>query len=372
MTSELLSRFQDPALVSRLAASLRRRVLPRPLRFLHVCGTHENAIGRHGLRDLLPEGLRLVAGPGCPVCICPPSDIDLAIRAARDRGAVLATFGDVVRVPARGTSLAEARAQGADVRVVYGPADAVAIATAMPAREVVFFAIGFETTACAVAAVLEAAPPPNLSVLVAHRLIPPAMAALLDTPGTSIDGYLLPGHVLTVAGTGAYERFARTHGVPLAVAGFEPLDILSALARLVDRTLAGEAAFDNSYRRAVRPEGNPRARAAMARVFRPVDAAWRGIGTIPASGFALASPYDERDARLRLALEEDRDLPDFLPECSCGPVLLGQADPTNCRLFRRGACTPEQPVGPCMVSAEGTCRAWFRYGPRPTPAGAET
>ena len=360
---ELLRRYRDPALVRRLSAALNERALPRPLRFLHVCGTHENAIGRFGLRDLLPEGLRLVAGPGCPVCICPPADIDLAVRVAADHGAVLATFGDVVRVPAR-RSLAEARAQGADVRVVYGPDDAARIAAAEPEREVVFFAVGFETTACAVAAVLAADPPPNLSVIVSHRLIPPALNALLDADDIAVDGYLLPGHVLTVAGTEDYGRFAAERGLPLAVAGFEPADILAALLQLVDRTLAGEFVLDNRYRRAVRPEGNPRARAAMARVFRPVDAAWRGLGTIPASGFALAPAYAERDALTRFGLAPDPTLADFEVGCACGAVLRGQLDPPACPLFR-GRCMPESPVGPCMVSGEGTCRAWYRYGPAP-------
>lgn len=353
-------RYQDPSLVHALAARLAAFSPGRVLRFMHVCGTHENAIGRFALRSLLPDWLKLIAGPGCPVCVCPPSDIDLAVRAALDHGAVVATFGDVVRVPAR-VSLAEARAAGADVRVVYSPADAVRLAETLPDREVVFFALGFETTACTVAAALQAAPPPNFSVVGAHRLIPPAMAFILGLPDVPLDGYLLPGHVMTVMGTGEYEAFAARHGVALSVAGFEPVDVLLGLVQLVEQTVEGRPRLDNAYRRLVRPEGNERARAAIEAVFTPTDARWRGIGTIPGSGLALRPSYRHLDAAVRFGLVPDPTIQDIQPGCSCHRIMLGQIDPPACALFG-SRCTPESPVGPCMVSAEGTCRAWLRYG----------
>lgn len=366
MTGHAPDGYQDPALVRRLAEELAAQRPPRRLTFMHVCGTHENAIGRHALRDLLPDWLRVVAGPGCPVCVCPPADIDVAVRCALGGGAVLATFGDVVRVPSR-LSIEQARAAGADVRVVYSPADAVRLARETPGREVVFFALGFETTACTVAAALRAGPPQNFSVVVAHRLIPPAMAHVLALPDVPLDGYVLPGHVMTVMGTREYEGFAARHGVPLSVAGFEPVDILLSLTRLVGLATRGEAALDNAYPRAVRREGNPAARAAIDAVFEPVDARWRGIGLIPASGLALRPAFRHLDAAARFGIAPDPTLRDIEPGCQCHRVMLGMIDPPECGLFGR-TCTPERPVGPCMVSAEGTCRAWQRYAAGAPPA----
>lgn len=332
----------------------------RPVRLMHVCGTHENALCRHGLRALLPAWLRLVAGPGCPVCVCPASDIDLACRMAARPGVTLCTFGDVVRVPARGT-LMEARASGADARVVYSVADAVDIARASPDRHVVFFAVGFETTACTTAAVLIGAPPANFSILGSHRLIPPALDALLASDPGGLDGFLLPGHVSTVIGSLVYEPLAARSRRPMVVAGFEPLDILRALRGLVGQVVRGEASVGNAYPRAVRPEGNRVAREAIERVFEPCDAAWRGLGTLPASGLALREEFRDRDARGRLGLDADPAIPEFEPGCRCGEVLMGRVEPEECPLFGTG-CVPESPVGPCMVGFEGTCHARYRHG----------
>ncbi|HEY3355846.1 MAG TPA: hydrogenase formation protein HypD [Polyangia bacterium] len=353
-------RFRDPALVARLVASLAARAPGRPLRFMHVCGTHENFIGQYGIRDLLPPWLKIIAGPGCPVCVCPAAEIDLAARLALERGVVLATFGDVLRVPAR-LSLAAAKAQGADVRIVYSPADAVALAVKEPRQEVVFFAVGFETTACTVASVLALAPPPNFSIVCSHRLIPPALAALLAVDGPGLAGYLLPGHVMAVMGTREYEVFPTRHAMPLAVAGFEPVDILLALDHLVGQVVDGTPALFNGYPRAVRPEGNVVARQRIDEVFEACDAPWRGIGTIPRSGLRLRPAYRDRDATARFGLAPDPAIPDIEPGCSCHLIMLGAREPDECGLFGT-RCTPESPVGPCMVSMEGTCRAWYRHG----------
>lgn len=357
--------FRDPAALRELAADLARLSPGRPLTFMHVCGTHENAIARFGLRALLPPWLRVIAGPGCPVCVCPPAEIDRAVRLALVARATVATFGDMLPVPGR-VSLAQARAQGADVRVVMGAAEAVELARAEPDREVVMFAVGFETTACTVAAALLAGPPPNFSVLSAHRLIPPALDALLRIEGLALDGFLLPGHVLTVTGTADYEAFVARSGRPAAAAGFEPLDILLGLRELARAACAGEARLANAYRRAVRTDGNPRAREAMAQAFTPADAAWRGLGTIPASGLAVAGPLREFDAAARFRLAPAAGAgpvapaEDDAPGCQCGRVMVGLLDPVDCPLFAAG-CTPDDPRGPCMVSQEGTCRSRYLY-----------
>ncbi len=350
-------RFADPDAVQAAAADLRRLAPDRDLTFMHVCGTHENAIARHGLRRLLPPRVRVIAGPGCPVCVCPPTDIQMAVELCQRPGVTVATFGDMLRVPGR-MSLEQARARGGDVRVVLGAHDAVRIARAEPDREVVLLAVGFETTACTVAAAALADPPDNFSLLVSHRIIPPALDALLGLPDLGLDGFLLPGHVLTVTGLAPFRPFCERSGLPAVVAGFEPLDVTAGLQQLTGLAADRRAEAANGYRRAVREDGNPAAVAALDRAFEPVDAAWRGLGTIPASGLAL------RDGRLdavqRFGLTPDPDLPDCLPGCRCGEVMVGRIDPAECGLFG-SACTPTDPRGPCMVSFEGTCRNRFLY-----------
>jgi hydrogenase expression/formation protein HypD len=356
---DALAPFRDPARVRALAASLARLDPGRPVRLMHVCGTHENALCAAGLRDLLPPWLTLVAGPGCPVCVCPASDIDAAVRLSLRPGVTLATFGDVVRVPAR-LSLAAARARGADVRVVYGAADAVALARALPDRQVAFFAVGFETTACTTAAAVAADPPPNFSVLCSHRLVPPALDALLDLPGVAPEGFLLPGHVLTVTGLRPYRDLLSRRPLPMAVGGFEPVDLLLALEDLLRQVAEGRPRVGNAYPRAVREEGNPAAMAAIDRAFEPVDAAWRGVGVIPGSGLSLRPAFAAVDASARFHVRPDPEVRDTEPGCRCGDVLLGRLEPEACPLFGT-ACTPDDPVGPCMVANEGTCAARHRH-----------
>ncbi len=358
--SDKLAGFRDIARVRTLADSIARLDPGRPVRLMHVCGTHENVLCQYGLRELLPEWLTLVAGPGCPVCVCPASDLDLAIRAASMLRVVLATFGDVVRVPAARTSLSDARARGGDVRVVYGAADAVALARAMPDREVVFFAAGFETTACTTAAALRADPPGNFSVLCSHRLVPPALDALLALPGVAPHGFLLPGHVIAITGLGAYRELCLRRPIPMAVGGFEPVDLLLALKDLVEQVVDGRPRVGNDYTRVVRDLGNPAAIQAIDAVFEARDSTWRGIGMIPASGLGLRRSFGGRDAAARFGLEPDPEVADTSPGCRCGDVLLGRLEPEACPLFA-GACTPDLPIGPCMVAFEGTCAARYRH-----------
>jgi hydrogenase expression/formation protein HypD len=360
----LMAGFRDPAAVRRLVDGIAAFQPGRELRLMHVCGTHENALCQFGLRDLLPRWVRLVAGPGCPVCVCPAADIDLAVRLATEHGVTVASFGDVVRVPARGTLL-EAKARGGDCRVVYGIDDAIKLARANPERQVVFFAVGFETTACTTAAALQRGVPPNFSVLCSHRLVPPALEALVASEGPTLDGFILPGHVIAVAGLTDYRALGERHGIPMAVAGFEPVDLLLAIERLVRsaarRSPDGKQELFNAYSRLVREQGNPAARKAMDEVFEPCDAAWRGIGVIPRSGYRLRERYAAFDAARRFDISPDPTIPDTHPGCRCGQVLLGRLEPEDCPLFS-GACHPENPIGPCMVAFEGTCHARFRHG----------
>ncbi len=354
--------FRAPEAVRGLAAELARLDPGRPVRVMHVCGTHEHAIGAAGLRDLLPPWLRVTAGPGCPVCVCPAAEIDCAARLAADRGVVVAAFGDVLRVPSR-LSLEEARARGGDCRVVGGIEEAAALAAAEPGRPFAFHAVGFETTACTTAAAVRRGLPANLSILSSHRLVPPALEALLAPGGPAPDGLVLPGHVLAVTGLGEYEALHRRRPVPMAAAGFEPAEILLALAWIL-RRLRGEPSRErvgNAYRRVVRRRGNPEARRALAEVFEPVDADWRGLGRIPLSGLALRGRFAALEARTRHGIAEDPAVGDLVPGCRCGEVLLGAAEPEECALFG-AACTPESPRGACMVAFEGTCHARFRTG----------
>ncbi|MBI5549524.1 MAG: hydrogenase formation protein HypD [Deltaproteobacteria bacterium] len=359
----MLARFRDAAAVRRLSEAIAQLHPGREIRLMHVCGTHENALCQFGLRDLLPDWVKLVAGPGCPVCVCPAGDLDMASRLALDHGVTVATFGDVVRVPAR-ISLMEAKARGADVRVVYGIDDAVRLARQEPARQVAFFAVGFETTACTTAAALARELPDNFTVLVSHRLVPPALEALLASEGEALDGFVLPGHVTAVAGLADYQALAAKRSAPMAVAGFEPIDLLLAVEHLARRAKerrpgAPEQVF-NAYSRLVKVEGNPAACHVVDEVFESCDAAWRGIGTIPASGQRIRERFGAHDAQRRFGLAPDPNIPDVHPGCRCGEVLLGRVEPEECPLFGK-ACHPDRPVGPCMVAFEGTCHARFRH-----------
>jgi hydrogenase expression/formation protein HypD len=361
---KFIDEFRDPHLARALVARIRAAVL-RPVRLMEFCGGHTHAILRFGIRGLLPSEVELLSGPGCPVCVTSSPDLDAAIGLARHPDVLLATFGDMVRVPGSRGSLQEARARGADVRIVYSPLDAVALARCHPDRRVVFLGVGFETTAPGVAAsVLQAEQEglKNYFVLSLHKYTPPAVRALLDSGEIDLSGVLGPGHVTTIIGTDAWRFLPESYGIPIAVAGFEPLDILQAVSLLVEQINEGRPGVGNAYGRSLHPEGNPAALAVLSRVFEPCDAEWRGLGTIPASGMRFKEAYAAFDAaRVFPPVEERSEEP---PGCRCGEVLRGVLAPTGCPLFER-VCTPESPVGPCMVSGEGACAAHYRFRGQP-------
>lgn len=333
----------------------------RTVFLMEVCGSHTMAISRYGIRGLLPRQIRLLSGPGCPVCVTDAGYIDAAIQLA-EQGAILATFGDMMRVPGTDFSLADARSRGADVRVCYAPYDAMAIARDHPEREVVFLGIGFETTMAPVVALvreIERQSVPNLSVLTAFKLVPPALHALLGDPEVRIDAFLCPAHVSAIIGALAYRPIVAQYGVPCVVCGFEPLDILLGIEPAAAMLCAGKPELVNSYSRVVRPQGNVAAQALLDAFLEPTDATWRGLGTIAQSGMRLRNAFAHFDAAVRFDLRETPGTPD--PACRCGDVLKGKIAPADCPLFG-GACTPLHPVGPCMVSAEGSCAAHHRYG----------
>ena len=353
------------ALTAEVTADMRRLLAPRGrrVRIMEVCGTHTVAIFRAGLRQILPEEIELVSGPGCPVCVTHDAYIDAAIAYARQEDVIITTFGDMLKVPGSTSSLAEAQTAGAAVRVVYSPLDALAVAEARPDKNVVFLAVGFETTAPTEAAAVLAAEQRGLTnffLLSAQKLVPPVMRALLDDPAAQVDGFLLPGHVAVVTGTRIFDFLAADYRVPGVVGGFRPAEILRALHMLVRQCAAGEARVENAYGSVVRPEGNPAARAAVDRVYESADTAWRGLGVIPASGLKMRAAYAAYDFAAVRPLDTG-DVPDGRRGCRCGEVLRGRIVPKDCALFGRG-CVPEHAVGPCMVSVEGTCAAWYKYG----------
>jgi hydrogenase expression/formation protein HypD len=355
--------YRDPDRARRTIDAIARTVT-RPWTVMEICGGQTHAILSHGIDHVLPEGVQLVHGPGCPVCVTPAGLIDGAIDLAQRDGVTLASFGDMARVPGSATNLLAAKARGADVRLVYSPLDALAIARREPTREVVFFAVGFETTAPATAMAVYRARQeaiPNVSVLMAHVLVPPAMDAILGAPDNRVQGFLAAGHVCTVTGTDAYAPLAARYGVPIVVTGFEPLDILQGLLLCLRRLEAGEPGVDTPYDRAVRPEGNETARDLMRRVFRVVPRQWRGVGELPASGLGLAPDYAAFDAERRLGLTSDA-APET-GECISGQVLRGVARPTECPAFGT-RCTPEHPLGAPMVSSEGACAAYYQHRAR--------
>ena len=355
----------------------RIRALDRPARFrvMNVCGGHERSITMAGLRRVLPEGLEIIPGPGCPVCICPEQAIYQAMQLALTRPVTLVCFGDMLRVPVnvpRGEprSLEQARGAGADVRPIASPQEAVRIAQAT-AREVVFFAAGFETTTAPVAAMLAEGVPDNLSVLLAGRLTWPAVAMLLESGQARFQALIAPGHVATVMGAEEWGAVPLRYGMPVAVAGFTPESLLAATYSVLRQHIEGRSFLDNCYPELVRPGGNTAARACLAEVMRVVDAPWRGIGVIPASGFAIREDFSVYDAAQRFPFEESpgrKRIGQMPPGCACADVVLGKRYPDQCALYGR-ACTPRTPVGPCMVSDEGACRIWWAAGTR-TPRGA--
>ena len=362
---KLVDEFRDAAAVRQLAAAIAGRVT-RPWTIMEICGGQTHSIVKFGLDELLPKKITLVHGPGCPVCVTPVELIDAAVALAARPGVTLCSFGDMLRVPGTGTDLLTARARGGDVRMVYSPLDAVNLAARQPSRQVVFFAVGFETTAPANAmAVLQAhrLGLKNFSLLVSHVLVPPAIEAILSSPDNRVQGFLAAGHVCTVMGTGEYGPLAARFHVPIVVTGFEPVDILQGVLMCVDQLETGRAEVANAYARAVRAEGNVHAQRVMREVFTVVDRNWRGIGRIPASGFALRPEFAEFDAARRFGV--GGDAPPEATECISGQIMRGIKKPHECAAFGI-RCTPEHPLGAPMVSSEGACAAYYRYRLRKT------
>ncbi len=357
-----LDEYRDPQLARSILEALQRRgATNRTYKLMEICGTHTVAIFRLGLRQLLPASIQLISGPGCPVCVTANEDIDRAIWLAQQPQVIITTFGDLVRVPGSSSSLNTERSKGADVRIVYASFDALQIARDNPGHQVVFLGIGFETTAPTVAAAVKQAAAEgldNFTVFSAHKLLPPAMRALLEAEDLRLDGFLCPGHVSTIIGAAAYEEVVNRYHIPCVVTGFEPLDLLQGIYTLVDQLESGKAEVVNQYRRAVSWEGNVAARRLMSAIFEPADSTWRGLGPIPQSGLKLRPEWEKYDATRRFSMP-DIQVKEH-PGCRCGEVLRGVMTPPECGLFRK-ACTPANPMGPCMVSSEGTCGAYYRY-----------
>jgi hydrogenase expression/formation protein HypD len=359
-------KFRDPVRARALADALARKLdeVGRPLQIMHVCGSHEQAIARFGLRALFPPGLTLIMGPGCPVCVTDAPEVDEAVALAR-QGARVCTYGDMLRLPGTALSLADSKAEGGKVEVVYSVSHAVELARQHPGEEVVFLASGFETTAVATAAVALTPTPPNFSILSVHKYVPAAMDVVARSPRTRIDGFVAAGHAAIVTGWRIFEPFAARTGKPVVVAGFEPLDILAAVLKLVELIAAGEASVFNAYPRCVTPDGNRPAQASLWKVFEPRDGIWRGISAVEGGNLALRPELARLDARRRLRIDTaavaDASAPGLASGCRCGEIMLGLATPVDCPLYG-AACVPETPVGSCMVSSEGTCRIWHTYG----------
>ncbi len=357
-----IDEYRDPATVKTLAAEL-RRVVTRPWTIMEICGGQTHAIVRFGIDELLPDEITLVHGPGCPVCVTPIEIIDRALAIASREDVIFTTFGDMMRVPGTDKDLLMVKANGGDVRMVYSPLDAIKLAQANPDKQVVFFAVGFETTAPATAMLAQQARLlrlTNVSLLTAHVLVPPAIEAILSSPENLVQGFLAAGHVCTVTGFADYERFAADYGIPIVVTGFEPVDILSGILETVRQLEAGTATVDNRYGRVVQREGNPRAWAVVDEVFEPCDRQWRGLGSIPMSGLRFRDAWTEFDAERRFDVGNIQSQED--PRCRSGLVLQGRLKPTDCPLFGV-ECTPEHPLGATMVSSEGACAAYWKYRP---------
>ena len=355
--------YRDPELARSISADIAALSAGRPLKMMEVCGGHTHTIYKHGIEDVLPRNIDLIHGPGCPVCVLPMGRVDDAIAIARTDGVIFTTFGDMMRVPGSKGSLLDVKADGADVRFVYSPLDALKLARQNPDREVVFFAIGFETTAPSTAITLQRARAEgikNFSVFCNHVTIIPAMKAILDSPDLRLDGFIGPGHCSMVIGMRPYTFVARDHRKPVVISGFEPLDIIQSVYMIVKQIVEGRAEVENQYARVVRPEGNVKALEAMAQTMelRPFFE-WRGLGFITHSALKLRREYAEWDAELRFEVPGIRVADP--KACQCGEVLKGVIKPWACKVFGT-ACTPETPIGTCMVSSEGACAAYFNYG----------
>ncbi len=369
-----LDEFNDPELAARLFDDIRATVT-RPWAIMEVCGGQTHSIIRHGIDQLLPPELELIHGPGCPVCVTPLEMIDKALEIASRPGVIFCSFGDMLRVPGSGKDLFRVKSEGGDVRVVYSPLDALKIAQDNPDRQVVFFGIGFETTAPPNAMTVYQAKRlgiANFSLLVSHVRVPPAISAIMESPTCRVQGFLAAGHVCSVMGTGEYPPLVEKYGVPIVVTGFEPLDILEGIRRTVRQLESGRHELENAYARVVPAEGNPAARQMLADVFEVTDRAWRGIGMIPASGWRLSPAYRDFDAEHRFEVGDIRTSESA--DCRSGEVLQGLIKPHECAAFG-SLCTPRSPLGATMVSSEGACAAYYLYrrlGATPTPAHTPT
>ena len=359
-------KFRDTRRAAALSQSLERTVREigrAPVSVMHVCGSHEQAIARFGLRSGFPRDLHVVMGPGCPVCITDQPEVDEAVALAR-QGIRIATYGDMVRVPGSSASLADTQAEGGRVEVVYSIDQAIALAK-QSGEPLVFFATGFETTAVATAAAMIAGLPPNVFILSAHKYIPPVMEIVSEMPDSKIEGFVAAGHAATITGWGVFEKFVERHQLPVVVAGFEPLDILAALVRLVELIRDGKPAVENMFPRCVTREGNLVAQRQLWQVFAPTGGRWRGIAHVPNGNLRLRDEWAHLDARRRFAIDLDKlwdEAPSLLAQqCVCGDIMSGLKSPADCGLFGN-ECLPETPVGACMVSSEGTCRIWHEYG----------
>jgi hydrogenase expression/formation protein HypD len=359
---KFIDEYRQGDIARRLADEI-ARLTDRPLKFMEVCGGHTHAIFKYGIEDLLPENITMIHGPGCPVCVIPLGRVDDSISIALQPGVIFTTFGDMMRVPGSKTNMIDAKAQGADIRMVYSPLDALKIAKKNPDRQVVFLALGFETTAPSTAmTVLQAAKDgvENFSVFCNHITIVPALKALLDSPDLKLDGFVGPGHVSTVIGTRPYEFVAREYGKPVAVSGFEPLDVLQSVYMIVKQVVEGRAEVENQYARCVSRDGNRRALEVIFEVFEPRDYfEWRGLGSIAHSGMKLGRKYAAFDAELKFSVPGLRIADP--KACQCGEILKGVKKPWECKVFGT-ACTPETPIGSCMVSSEGACAAYYNFG----------
>jgi len=362
-------KFRDPEQARIMVEALGRvpaSVGRTPVSVMHVCGSHEQAIAKFGLRAVFPRGLNVIMGPGCPVCITDTPEVDEGVVLAR-QGVHIATYGDMLRVPGTVMSLADAQADGAKVHVIYSTDQVVSLAKSL-AEPVVFFATGFETTAVATAAVVLGGLPDNLSILSAHKYIPPVMEIVAEMPGTKVEGFLAAGHAATITGWGVFEAFVERHRRPVVVAGFEPLDILAGLLKLLELIRDKRPEVANMFPRCVTREGNRRAQEQLWKVFRPTGGRWRGIAHVPNGNLRLRDEWAHLDARRRFTIDLttlwDYAPPALAQSCICGDIMAGLRSPTDCELFSK-ECTPERPVGACMVSTEGACRIWHQYGGHP-------
>ncbi len=360
MTLKHIDEYRDSEISQQLIEKIKSSS-KKDVRLMEVCGTHTVSIFRSGIRSMLPRTVSLLSGPGCPVCVTDQAEVDAFIELARVDDVIITTFGDLMRVPGTRSSLQKESAGGRDIRVVYSTFDALEIARKNPAKKVVFLGVGFETTAPTIAAAILSAAQEgvkNFSVISAHKLVPPALQALMASADARIDGFILPGHVSVIIGLNAYRPFFDQYQIPCVVAGFEPIDILQAISMLVQMLESGSPALDNAYPRAVTREGNTKAQQILDEIFEPAGAGWRGIGVIPQSGLKIREKYAAYDAQKLF----DVEVPDAkAPKgCACGEILIGTKTPPQCALYKK-VCTPMEPVGPCMVSTEGTCAAYYRY-----------